>query len=93
MTNSSDTIDIEVSVDGDKVWSGSRNPETSVDVGENTNAAAVQIDIAFGPDIATLARERLQERKAEGPDLDASLEDALWEYVDVRLSAIEDRPA
>jgi hypothetical protein len=90
-SDSSETTAIEVSVDGDIVWSGSIQVETSSKARKPDHDPAVQVDVALGQEIASLARERLQERKTDGPDLDASLEDVLWEFVDVRLSAIENR--
>ena len=82
-------VDVEVTIDGKLVWSGSAPSGISPETERDNFDGIVEIRIGLGPEVTSLARERLAERKAEGPEYEGSVEDVLWEFVDVKLTSIE----
>ena len=79
-----DTVDLRLSVDGTSVWSG--NVELSERAGGDREP--IQIGIEVGPAIAEQARRQLDRRLQEGPSFEGTIEDVLWEYVDVKLTGL-----
>ena len=85
---SNDGAEVDVWIDGEMVWRGSTNFGGSTGNSDG-DTPVIRIDLTIGPEIAELARNRLEERQADGAETEATLEDVLWEFVDIRLAGKE----
>lgn len=88
-------VEIAVTIDGERVADVAIPHDRVMDALANCDpgrdeSTAVSIDVRVGGDVADLARERYVERVADGPEFDGTMEDLLWEYVDVELSATDE---
>jgi hypothetical protein len=86
-SHDADSVALRLSVGGTPVWSGAA--ELSDVVGDDDTKLRIRLEV--GPELADLARERDERRRDAGP-YEGTLEDALWELVDVQLSTLPDDP-
>lgn len=79
-----DAVDLRLTIDGTSVWTG------SVELSDRAggDGKPIHVGIEVGPEIAEHAREQLGRRLQEGPSFEGTIEDVLWEYVDVELSGL-----